>query len=213
MSPRLAFFCACLAIVGGTGPDALAADRESVRQKWRTPFDLYLDPNEAYALKTANPDSVLLIDVRSQAEIQFTGFSGLADANIPLYSFDNSRWKEDKDARYGHYRWRRNADFVAAVERLLNDRGLDRESPIILMCRSGSRSPIAARLLHEAGFRRVYTQYQGFDGSKATEGPDKGRRVANGWRNAGLPWSYRLEASRMYFNFDPKQAPESQSVK
>ena len=71
------------------------------------------------------------------------------------------------------------------------------------MCQSGSRVPIAARLLHRAGFTEVYTQYQGFEGHKAKDGPDKGKRVVGGWKNAGLPWSYRLDAEKMYFNFAP----------
>jgi len=71
------------------------------------------------------------------------------------------------------------------------------------MCQSGSRAPVAAKLLHQAGFGEVYTQYQGFEGFKAEQGPDKGHRVVNGWKNADLPWSYKLDASKMYFNFAP----------
>ena len=55
----------------------------------------------------------------------------------------------------------------------------------------------------QAGFAEVYTQYQGFEGFKAKDGPDKGKRVGNGWKNAKLPWSYKLDASKMYFNFAP----------
>ncbi|MDH3386411.1 MAG: hypothetical protein OEN02_00780 [Gammaproteobacteria bacterium] len=76
--------------------------------------------------------------------------------------------------------------FVAAVERLLGLKGLGRDSPIILMRQSGSRAPIAAGLLREAGFGKVYTQHQGCDGFETKQGPDKGKRVVNGWKNAGL---------------------------
>jgi rhodanese-related sulfurtransferase len=61
--------------------------------------------------------------------------------------------------------------------------------------------PIAARTLHAAGFERVYTQFQGFEGRKAKTGPHLGQRVVDGWKNAGLPWSYDLDADKMYFNF------------
>jgi len=182
---------------------ATAADKGLVKDQWHTPYDLYLDPQEAFAMKTADPAGVTLIDVRAIAEIQFVGFSNLADANIPIYTFHPDAWKDARDGIHGKFRKRRNRDFVAAVDELLRQRGLDRDSPIILMCTSGGRSPVAAKVLHAAGFGRVYTQYQGFEGIKAKSGPHAGQRVVNGWRNAGLPWGYKLEKSRMYFNFAP----------
>ncbi len=181
----------------------LAAPASEVKQKWRTPFDLYLTPREAWQMKMAEPGSVLLIDVRTRAELKFIGMADAADANIPVrFLRDDYAWSKKSNT----YRTRENPDFVAAVERLLAIRGLDRNSPIILMCQSGSRVPVAARLLHAAGFSEVYTQYQGFEGFKATEGPDAGKRVVNGWKNAKLPWSYRLDPARMYFNFAPPAA-------
>ena len=177
-----------------------AAPVEVVKPKWRTPYDLYLTPREAYQKKLAAGDALLFIDVRTRAEIKFIGMANMVDANIPLRMLrDDYAWSE----KSATYRTRENPDFVAAVERLLEHRGLDRNSPIILMCQSGSRVPVAARRLHQAGFGEVYTQYQGFEGFKAKQGPYKGQRVVNGWKNANLPWSYELDASKMYFNFAP----------
>ena len=177
-----------------------AAPVEAVKPKWRTPYDLYLTPQEAYQKKLAAGAALLFIDVRTRAEIKYIGMADMVDANIPLRLLrDDYAWSE----KSATYRTRENPDFVTAVERLLEQRGLDRNSPIILMCQSGSRVPAAARLLHRAGFGEVYTQYQGFEGFKAKEGPDKGKRVVNGWKNANLPWSYELDAGKMYFNFAP----------
>ena len=179
---------------------AYAAPADAVKPKWRTPYDLYLTPREAWEMKTGNADGVVLIDVRTRAEVKFIGMADVADANIPVrFLREDYAWSE----KSGTYRTRENPDFVAAVETLLRRRGLDRSSPVILMCQSGSRVPIAARLLHRAGFAEVYTQYQGFEGYKAKDGPDEGKRVVGGWKNAGLPWSYRLDAEKMYFNFAP----------
>jgi rhodanese-related sulfurtransferase len=159
-----------------------AAPVEVVKPKWRTPYNLYLTPREAYQKKLAAGDALLFIDVRTRAEIKFIGMANMVDANIPLRMLrDDYAWSE----KSATYRTRKNPDFVAAVERLLEHRGLDRNSPIILMCQSGSRVPVAA---------------QGF---KAKQGPNKGQRVVNGWKNANLPWSYELDASKMYFNFAP----------
>ena len=59
-----------------------------VKEKWHTPYDLYLSPQEAYDLKAADPENVLMIDVRTRAEVQFVGFSDMADANIPIFLID-----------------------------------------------------------------------------------------------------------------------------
>jgi rhodanese-related sulfurtransferase len=201
-----------LLIVGCLSPglpgDALAADKADVKAKWHTPYDLYLDPAEAFAMKTGDPDRVTFIDVRTQPEVQFVGFSEVADANIPYRTLDTGDWRIKYGGEYATQRQSRNPDFVAAVDKLLASRSLDRDAPIILMCTSGARSPKAARTLHEAGFGKVYTQYQGFEGIKAKQGPNTGKRMVNGWRNAGLPWGYALPKSKMYFNFAPE--PEQQ---
>jgi len=178
------------------------AEIAAVPQKWRTPFDLYLTPREAWQMKTDDPTGVVFIDVRTRAEVKYIGIAQNVDANIPVRLLDNEyRWS----AKRNTYRTRSNPDFVAAVDRLLAKRGLQRDAPIILMCQSGSRVPIAARALHAAGFGRVYTQYQGFEGTKAKTAARKGQRVVDGWKNAGLPWSYDLDPAKMYFNF---KAPE-----
>ena len=33
---------------------------------------------------------------------------------------------------------------------------------------------------------------------KAKAGEEKGQRTVNGWRNAGLPWTYKLDKMKMY---------------
>ena len=191
---------AALLLAAVLATSAHGAPPEDVRDKWRTPYDLYLTPREAHEMKSADPARVTLIDVRTRAEIKFIGMAAGVDANIPWRMLRaDYAWSD----RSSTYRTRVNPDFVVAVDKLLASRGLDRAAPIILMCQSGSRAPAAARRLHEAGFARVYTQYQGFEGIKAVDGPAAGQRVVNGWKNAGLPWSYKLDEARMYFNFAP----------
>ena len=198
--PALSILVLLAALLPGA---AFAASPDEVKPKWRTPFDLYLTPREALRLKSENPQTVLLIDVRTRSELKFIGIADAVDANIPVrFLREDFAWSKKSNT----YRTRKNPDFVAAVERLLQLRNLDRDTPIILMCQSGSRAPMAARLLHEAGFGKVYTQYQGFEGQKAKSGPKKGQRVVNGWKNADLPWGYNLDPARMYFNFAPAAA-------
>ena len=70
---------------------------------------------------------------------------------------------------------------------------------MILICRSGDRSARAADLLAKAGYTRVYSITEGFEGDAAKDGPKAGQRVVNGWKNAGLPWTYALDRQKMYF--------------
>jgi len=44
----------------------------------------------------------------------------------------------------------------------------------------------------------VYSVVDGVEGDLAKDGPKAGQRVVNGWKNAGLPWSYTLEKKKMY---------------
>ena len=183
-------------------PITLAADRTDVREKWHTPYDLYLSPTEAHTIKTANPDSVLLIDVRTRAEVKFIGMASAVDANIPIRFLDTDyNWSDKQNT----YRTRPNENFAAEIEGLLKKRNLDKSAAVILMCQSGSRAPIAASALHKAGFDKVYTQHEGFEGLKSTLEKDMGARNVNGWKNAGLPWSYKLAPEKMYFNFSLSQ--------
>lgn len=192
-----------LAAAGLVSPLSVAAiDKSEVRKKWHTPFDLYLSAREAYEMKTRNPDRVLFVDVRTRPEIHYIGIADQVDANIP-YQFDTTEWRRKSDGIHGYFRKKRNPDFEAAVENALVSRGLDKTTPVIIMCTSGTRAPRAARALHKAGFTQVYTQVQGFEGIKATSGPHKGKRVVAGWKFEGLPWSYDFIAAKMYFNFDP----------
>jgi rhodanese-related sulfurtransferase len=86
-------------------------------------------------------------------------------------------------------------DFVPEVNRRMRDKGLGKTDIVVLICRSGDRSSRGENRLTEDGFSRVYSVVDGFEGDTS---PD-GRRTVNGWKNAGLPWSYRLDKARMYF--------------
>ena len=37
------------------------------------------------------------------------------------------------------------------------------------------------------------------DGGALKEGDKKGWRLKNGWKNSGLPWSYKLNKDKMYY--------------
>ena len=181
----------------------LAVDESVLTKDWQhTSLGLYLTAQEAYDMKSASPKKVLFLDVRNQPEVHYTGMADTVDANIP-YRFDSTDWKMKKNSVYGTFKKPKNPDFANAVETLLQTRKLTRDSPVIIMCTSGSRAPFAAKVLIKEGFTKVYTQVEGFEGKRAKTGPRKGERIDGGWKNVGLPWSYDLLPEKMYFNFDP----------
>ena len=182
-----------------------AYDKSKLTAKWQhTPFDLYLDAQEAFDMKSANPNEVLLLDVRNQAEIHYTGIPDIVDANIP-YRFDSTRWKMKNKGQFGTYVKPKNPDYVAAVENILKTKNLTKGSPVIIMCATGNRAPFAVKALHKAGFKEVYSQVEGFEGVRAKTGGNKGKRVVSGWKVRNLPWSYDLLPEKMYFNFAPNK--------
>ncbi|MES9980052.1 MAG: hypothetical protein ABW107_15015, partial [Candidatus Thiodiazotropha sp. 6PLUC5] len=62
--------------------------------KKQTELGLYLTAKDAYQMKSENPD-VLLVDVRSRAEIAFLGMPQISDANIPyMMAEDGESWDE-----------------------------------------------------------------------------------------------------------------------
>jgi rhodanese-related sulfurtransferase len=71
---------------------------------------------------------------------------------------------------------------------------------VVLICRSGVRSNSAAGLLAQNGFDKAYSVIDGFEGDVAKEGEFKGQRMVNGWKNARLPWSYKLDKTRVYLD-------------
>lgn len=191
---------ACIATAGG----AWAADWAPGTTTWeqlpeikRTKLGLYLTPQQAYDMKKANPKGVALFDVRTRAEAMYVGWPGDADALVPFV--EHPELMTEWDDKRHMYKLEPNQDFVPELERRLKDMGLARDATIILICRSGDRSSKAADRLQAAGFGKVYSVAEGVEGDTAKDGTQAGQRVVNGWKNANLPWTYKLDKAKMYF--------------
>jgi len=154
----------------------------------------YLTAKEAAELKQNLGTKSLLIDVRTPAEIEYVGVADMVDANVPYMMDDYSTW-DDKKA---HYLMSPNSGFLSKVSDIVANAGLDKSATVIVMCRSGDRSARAADLLTNAGYTKVYSVVEGFEGDLAKDGDHKGQRAVNGWKHAGLPWSYNLNKNKMY---------------
>jgi len=177
------------------GGAALAVDTTALPKKKQTQLGLYLESKDAYHLVKKNDSNTLFVDVRSRAEVNFLGMPTVADANIPYMSLSEFY---TFDAKKKNFKMELNDGFLDAVKERLVSKGLNKDSKIIFICRSGSRSAAAANLMAKAGFKNVYTVVDGYEGDKVKVGKAKGQRIVNGWKNNGLPWSYKLHASKMY---------------
>ena len=125
---------------------------------------------EAWQRLKTDPKAQLL-DVRTMAEWNFVGLPDLSSLGRQVHCIE---WQ-------GFPTGARNPAFVAEASQALSDK----DSPVLVMCRSGARSRAAAIALTQAGFRQAINIGDGFEGDM-DEGGHRGNR--NGWKQADLPW-------------------------
>jgi rhodanese-related sulfurtransferase len=154
----------------------------------RTTLGLYLGAKQAYEKWLADPEKVVLIDVRTPEEYLFVGHPPMAwkiPVAVQLYEWDAAKQQ---------YPMKPTPDFVARVQTVARP-----EATILVMCRSGGRSAIAANMLAAAGFKDVHNIVDGMEGDVVAEQDSvfHGQRMKNGWKNSGCPWTYQLTPERM----------------
>lgn len=187
----IASACATLAVAH---TQAQAVEAAAVPASKQTTAGRYLDAREAYALKQKLGAKAFFVDVRSRYEVSYVGMPTVADANIAYVEHpDDAPW----DDKAGRFKLEVNSDFGPELARRMAAKGLGKGDVVIVMCRSGDRSARAATLLTQLGYSSVFSVVDGFEGDVATSGPKQGQRVVNGWKNADLPWSYKLDKDRM----------------
>lgn len=138
-----------------------------------------LKPLAAYAFMKQNP-SYLLIDVRSTMEFLNVG-RAQNSISIP--------WQEFHPPGI----WRKNPRFSSTIqEKLKNHSDGDQDYskiPILLICRSGSRSFEAALELENSGLQNLLINIQeGFSGVDS--------KLKSGWRANNLPCEAEIENSK-----------------
>ncbi len=126
----------------------------------------HLSPTESHAFLQANPQA-LFLDVRMELEYLYVGHPPGA-VHVAWYEYPEMQ----ADA----------ARFVAQAKREAGD---DLHRPVVLLCRSGTRTLPAGAALEEAGFDQVINVLHGFEGDP-DDNFQRGKR--NGWRHDGLPW-------------------------
>jgi rhodanese-related sulfurtransferase len=169
-------------------------DPATVPEIKRTQAAMYLEAREvpAFIESQGGPARVLFLDIRTRAEAMYLGMPTTVDALVPFV--EPTELMNDWDAQRSAYKLDPVQDFVPEVNRRRAQKKLDKTDVVVLICRSGDRSARAADRLAQDGYTRVYSVVDGFEGDMKD-----GRRSVNGWRNANLPWSYKLEKAKMYF--------------
>lgn len=172
-----------------------AVDPAAVPEAKRTRAGRYLMAADVpgFVQAQGGPGKVLLLDLRTRAEAMYVGMATGVDALVPFV--EHQELMTDWDAQRHLYRLEPLQDFVPEVARRLQQKGLGKTDVVVLMCRSGDRSSRGANRLADDGYTQVWSVVDGFEGDMSRDG----RRSVNGWKNAGLPWSYKLDRERMYF--------------
>jgi rhodanese-related sulfurtransferase len=119
-------------------------------------------PNEA--LELLNAGAARLMDVRTPEERKFVGY--VQDSVAVPWATGTA--------------FTRNPRFIRELE------GKARKDEVLLfLCRSGSRSILAAEAASRAQFHQAYNILEGFEGELD---PQHRRGGNDGWRYRGLPW-------------------------
>ena len=127
-------------------------------------------PEEAWEILKKDKSAVL-IDCRTDAEWSYVGqtdLSGLRKEQLRI------AWKKFPSMEI-------NATFAEEITAACPDK----ETKVLMMCRSGVRSIDAAIAATEAGYVRAYNILEGFEGEKDALGH---RGNTGGWKHRGLPW-------------------------
>lgn len=120
-------------------------------------------PPQAWQLTRSG--AAFLVDVRSFEEYKFVGHVP-SSLHVP--------WATGTALN-------RNPRFVKELEAKVKDK----DAIVLLLCRSGNRSALAAEAAHKAGFTNVFNVTEGFEGD-LNERLHRG--AVNGWRRYDLPW-------------------------
>ena len=149
----------------------------------QTSLGLYVTSAEAYAKWSASPQSIIVLDVRTPEEYIFIGHAPMA-FNVP-FALQTYGW----NPKTNEFDLKPVADFVDQVKKIAQP-----TDTILVSCRSGSRSAMAVNLLAKAGFKYVFNITDGFEGDMVKDETSLyyEKRMKNGWKNCGAPWTYEI---------------------
>ena len=129
-----------------------------------------LTTKETWELLKERSDSIL-VDCRTSAEWGFVGVPNLEKLNKKVIFLE---WQKYPDMQI-------NENFLQEI----TESGINKDSSVIFLCRSGARSRSAAEFLTSYGYNNCYNCLDGFEGNHDQDGH---RGQINGWKFDNLPW-------------------------
>ena len=123
---------------------------------------------------TSSPRSQL-VDVRTRAEWTYVGIPDLGPLGKRTVLVE---WQTFPDQAV-------DPRFAERLAGELKALGVQLDDDLFFICRSGSRSLAAAKVMAEVGYRACHNVAGGFEGPLDDE---RHRGSAGGWKAAGLPW-------------------------
>jgi rhodanese-related sulfurtransferase len=158
-------------------------------ERKQTSLRLYVTAQEAYEMSKVSPKKVHILDVRTPEEFVFVGHAEMA-RNIPIV-FVKHQWNPE----INEFVVEPNPDFISHVKSLYAP-----TDTLLVMCRSGDRSARAVDALAKAGFVNVYNIIDGMEGDKVDDpgSANHGKRMKNGWKNSGSPWTYDVNPDLLW---------------
>jgi rhodanese-related sulfurtransferase len=170
---------------------------------------------EAYDMLNTLPDTYL-IDVRTRAEYQLIGHPPIAYLFPYMFMSD----KLVKKGESWIYQFTKNNYFVEQISKRFQ-----KTNNLLIICRDGTRSILAARELIKNGFKNLYNVKYGFEGppfpyfedknlhkfyrqlAKRHKIPVYNHRRSYGWQRWGLPWTYDIDTKYIY---PPDKTPKEE---
>jgi len=162
---------------------------------------------EAYDMLNTVPDTYM-IDVRTRAEYQLVGHP-LNAYLFPYMFLSNSFAKVDE--KYEYQINQKNKVFIDEI-----GKAFKKTDNLLIICRDGTKSTLAAKDLVDAGFKKIFNVMDGFEGAEFPTFEDNNkhkfyRQLAKrhkiegfnhrrhyGWQFWGLPWTYEIDPKYIY---------------
>ncbi|MFT6219579.1 MAG: rhodanese-related sulfurtransferase [Myxococcota bacterium] len=137
---------------------------------------LQIEVLDAWKFLQENPQSIL-IDVRTEQEIEFVGFADLSQINAKTISLP---WRHYTNMEI-------DEGFTDKLSALIAEvfPSNPQQTNLLFLCRSGSRSFEAAMFVSDLNYPNCYNVVDGFEGPCNQDGR---RGQIKGWKSKNLSW-------------------------
>jgi len=173
---------------------SISTAKSTLPPQKQTVLGLYVTAKEAHEMWLTDKNKIKILDVRTPEEYIFVGHASMAH-NIPIQLLNYKMAVRNKGPLM-----KANPNFINEVGQKFKP-----SDTIVVICRSGNRSAAAVNAMASAGFKIAYSVTDGFEGDRVKDPASSfyGKRLKNGWRNSGVPWTDKLNPELMWIPSGP----------